>query len=127
MFRVAKINFNTQQVEQIANGSNTHVGLNSIVYSNLFLTPRIYFGGNFTNTLPISDLPLQSLAFYLTTTTILPLSVTTSAVNQFLNTETGNTNTTITIPTRYKLIVIVYNASLNQWLVTYRSTGVTFS
>jgi hypothetical protein len=55
------------------------------------------------------------------------LSITTSAVNRFLNTETGNTNTTITIATRYKLIVIIYNSSLNQWLVTYRSTGVTFS
>jgi hypothetical protein len=127
IYRVAKINLNTLQIEQIANSSNTHVGLNNIVYSNLFLTPRIYFGGNFTNTSPVSDLPLQSLAFYLTTTTIIPLQVTTSAINGFLNTETGNTHTTITIPTRYKLIVIIYNSSLNQWLVTYRSTGVTFS
>jgi len=127
IFRVAKINLNTLQIEQIANSSNTHVGLNGTIYSNLFISSRIYYGGSCTNTLPVSDLPLQNLEYYSTITTIIPLQVTTSAINGFLNTETGNTHTTITIPTRYKLIVIIYNSSLNQWLVTYRSTGVTFS
>ena len=128
MYSVARFLLSpTFQISPIANGSSTHIGLNGPVYSNLFLTPRIYFGGNFTNTSATADLSMQNLAYYLTTSTIIPLQVTTSALNGFLNTENGTTYTTITIPTRYKLITIIYNSSLNQWLVTYRSTSVTFS
>ena len=128
IYRVAKFILSPSlQILPIANTSNTHIGLNGPVYSNVFLTPRIYFGGGFTNTSATADLSMQNLAYYITTTTTIPLQVTTSAVSGFLNTENGTTYTIVTIPTRYKLIVIIYNSSLNQWLVTYRSTGVTFS
>jgi hypothetical protein len=128
IYRVAKFILSPSlQILPIANASNTHIGLNGPVYSNLFLTPTIYFGGGFTNTSATADLPMQNLAYYITTTSVIPLQVTTSAVSGFLNTENGTTYTIVTIPTRYKLIVIIYNSSLNQWLVTYRSTGVTFS
>ena len=128
MYRVATIDLSTNQINPIANASNTHIGLNNSVYSTLFLSPRIYFGGNFTNTSPSSDIYSQRLAYYSTIPEPAgPISITTSAVSGFINTETGSTHTSITIPIRYKLIVIIYNASLNQWLVTYRSTGVTFS
>ena len=126
IYSVAKINLSLNDIDQITNNSGSNIGMNGTVYSNIFLTPNIYFGGIFTNTLPTSNLPMTNLSYFLTNTQIIPLSVTTSAIG-FLNTENGTTYTTITIPTRYKLITIIYNSSLNKWLVTYRSPGLTFS
>ena len=123
--RVAKLN-TSNQIEQIANVSLSHVGMNGNVYATLFISPRVYFGGSFIQTVPTSNLPLQHLSYFITTNLLTPLIVTTSTLG-FLNTEDGTTYTSISIPTRYKNIYLMYNASLQQWLLTYRSTGVTLS
>jgi hypothetical protein len=134
MYGVAKINLNTAQIEQITNNS-THTGMNGSVVANgtvnanVFISPNIYFGGIFTNTLPTSNLPMQNLSYFNTVGTVTPLVITTTTAG-FLDTENGATWTQIVIPTRYKNVIIIYNSAsspqgLNKWLETYRSTGVT--
>ena len=119
--RVSMLNA-SNRIVQITNGSS-HVGMNGNVYAAAFISPRIYFGGSFTNTVPIANLPLQHLSYFITTNIYTPLVVTTST-SGFLNTENETTYTTITIPARYKNIYLIYNASLQQWLLTYRSPGI---
>ena len=123
--RVAILNA-SNNIEQIKNVSSSHVGMNGNVYDTVFISPRIYFAGSFINTVPTSDLPMGNVSYFITTNTIIPLVVTTST-SGFLNTENDTTYTSITIPTRYKNIYLIYNASLNKWLLTYRSTGLTLS
>jgi hypothetical protein len=126
LYRVATVNLNTLQINQIQNSSGSHIGMNGSVYATLFISPRIYFGGVFTNTLPTSDLPMQNLSYFIVPT---PLIINTTTAG-FLDTEDGITYSQIVIPTRYKNVIIIYNSStspqaLNKWLETYRSTGVT--
>jgi hypothetical protein len=123
--RVAKINA-SNRIEAFANATSSHVGMNGIVYTSAFISPRVFFGGSFINTVPTSNLPMQHLSYFITTPTFLLLNVTTST-SGFINTEDETTYSTITIPTRYKNITLIYNLSLNKWLLTYRSTGVTVS
>ena len=98
--------------------------MNNQVYSNLYISPNIYFGGIFSNASPTSDLPMSNLSYFTTTTIVTPLTITTSTLG-FLDTEDGNTYSQIVIPTQYKNVNLIYNLSLNKWLETYRSTGVT--
>ena len=123
IYRDAKVN-SSNKVVQIKNNSGTHIGMNGSVYSNLYISPNIYFGGTFSNALPTSDLPMINLAYFTTTTLVTPLTITTSTAG-FLDTEDGITYPQIVIPTQYKLTTLIYNLSLNKWLETYRSTGVT--
>ena len=123
LYRDAKVN-SSNQVVQIKNNSGTHIGMNGSVYSNLYISPNIYFGGTFSNASPISDLPMINLSYFKTTTIVTPLTINTSTAG-FLDTENGTTYSQIVIPTQYKLTTLIYNISLNKWLETYRSPGVT--
>jgi hypothetical protein len=99
--------------------------MNNSVYSNLYISPNIYFGGTFSNASPTSDLPMSRLSYFITTPTVTPLTLTTTTTSGFLDTENGTTYSQIVIPTQYKNVNLIYNLSLNKWLETYRSTGVT--
>jgi hypothetical protein len=123
IYRVAKINA-SNQIVQIKNNSGSHIGMNNSVNSNLYISPNIYFGGNFTNASPTADLPMADLSYFTTTTTTIPLTINTTTTG-FLDTENGTTYSQIVIPTRYKLTTLIYNLSLGKWLETYRSSGVT--
>ena len=124
IYKVAKLN-SSNKILQIKNNSGTHIGMNGTsVYSNLYISPNIYFGGTFSNALPISDLPMINLAYFTTVTITTPLIINTSTAG-FLDTEDGITYLQIVIPTQYKLTTLIYNMSLNKWLETYRSPGVT--
>ena len=123
IYRDAKVN-SSNQILQIKNNSGTHIGMDTSVYSNLYISPNIYFGGLFSNALPTSDLPMAFLAYFTTTTLVTPLTITTSTAG-FLDTEDGITYSNIVIPTQYKNVNLIYNLSLTKWLETYRSTGVT--
>jgi len=123
IYRDAKLN-SINKILQIKNNSGTHIGMNASVYSNLYISPNIYFGGTFSNALPSSDLPMVNLAYFTEITAVTPLTITTSTAG-FLDTEDGTTYSQIVIPTQYKLTTLIYNLSLNKWLETYRSTGVT--
>ena len=65
-----------------------------------------------------------NLSYFITTTIVTPLTINTSTAG-FLDTENGTTYSQIVIPTQYKLTTLIYNISLNKWLETYRSPGVT--
>lgn len=52
------------------------------------------------------------------------LNVTTTT-GGFIDTNNSTTYAQITLPSRYNMVSIIYNTSLNKWLVGYRSTGVT--
>ena len=119
----AKVN-SSNQILQIKNFLGTHIGMNNTVYSNLFISPNIYFGGTFSNASPTPDLTMINLAYFTTTTLVTPLTITNSTAG-FLDTEDGITYSNIVIPTQYKNVNLIYNLSLNKWLETYRSTGVT--
>jgi hypothetical protein len=123
LYRDAKINA-SNQIQQIKNNSGSHIGMNNTVYSNLYISPNIYFGGIFTNASPTADLSMSNLSYFTTTTTVTPLTINTST-SGFLDTEDGNTYSQIVIPTQYKNVNLIYNSTLNKWLETYRSTGVT--
>ncbi len=123
LYRDAKINA-SNQIQQIKNNSGSHIGMNNTVYSNLFISPNIYFGGIFTNASPTANLSMSYLSYFITTTTVTPLTINTST-SGFLDTEDGNTYSQIVIPTQYKNVNLIYNSTLNKWLETYRSTGVT--
>ena len=124
IYRVAKIN-SSNKIVQIKNNSGTHIGLNGTsVYSNLYISPNIYFGGTFSNALPTSDLPMVNLAYFTAVTITTPLTINTSTAG-FLDTEDGTTYSQIVIPAQYKLTTLIYNISLNKWLETYRTSGVT--
>lgn len=97
--------------------------MNGPVYSNLYISPNIYFGGIFTNASPISNLPMLNISYFNVTPIITPLTITTST-SGFLDTEDGITYSQIVIPTQYKLTTLIYNSSLTKWLETYRSPGV---
>jgi len=114
----------SNQVVQIKNNSGTHIGMNGSVYSNLYISPNIYFGGTFSNASPTADLTMSNLSYFITTSTVTPLTITTTT-SGFLDTENGITFSQIVIPTQYKNVNLIYNLSLNKWLETYRSTGVT--
>jgi hypothetical protein len=121
--RVVFINSSNQLVP-LNNVSNTRQGFDNPIYSVSYISPNIFFGGTFTNTAATTKSPAPlRLGYYDTTATLSSVTLTGS----FLNTEDGTNYSQIVIPTRYKNIYIIYNTSLGRWLVTYRSTGVTFS
>ena len=123
IFSDAKLN-SSNQIVQIKNNSGSHIGMNNKVYSNLYISPNIYFGGIFSNASPTADLLMANLAYFTDITVVTPLTITYTA-GLFLDTQDGTTYSQIVIPTRYKNVNLIYNLSLNKWLETYRSTGVT--
>ena len=125
IYRVAILN-SPNQISQITNNTGTHIGMNGPVNAILVMTPKIYFGGNYGNASPTSNLPMSNLSYFFTSTTITPLVITTST-NGFLNTENGTTYTTVTMPAQYRMMTIIYNSSLNKWLITYRSPDLMYS
>ena len=123
MYRVATINSSNISFA-ISNGDGTHKGTNGPVYSILYISPKFYFGGNYSTTQSDNSVSMNNISYVTTTTTINPLTITTST-SGFLDTQDGLTYAQIVIPTRYKNVNLIYNSSLTKWLETYRSTGVT--
>ena len=83
---------------------------------------NVYFSGQFTNTSPTSDLAVSRISSYIVAQS--PITLTT-ATNGFLDTDDGGTYTQIILPSQYKAVTLIYNSTINQWLETYRSSGVT--
>jgi hypothetical protein len=125
MYHVALLN-SSNQILQITNNnlSNLHIGMNGNVYSSLILSSKLYFAGQFTTTSTATDLSMNNISYVDTSTTIVPLTITTTT-SGILDTENGTTYSQIIIPTRYKNVILIYNSTLNKWLETYRSPGVT--
>jgi len=119
--RVAGIN-SSNKIYQIKNGSGTHTGFNNTVNVVLKAGSNVYFSGQFTNTSPTSDLPVSRISSYIITQS--PITLTT-ATNGFLDTDDGGTYAQIILPLQYKAVTLVYDSTINQWLETYRSSGVT--
>jgi hypothetical protein len=125
IYRVAKVN-SSNQILQITNISGSHIGFNNTVYSNTFIssTNTIYFGGTFTNASPTSDLPMNRMAYFSNASFDVPLVVQ----GLFIDTNNPPTvYTNLTLPARYNAATMFWDSAVPSWLVTYRSTGVTFS
>jgi hypothetical protein len=120
--RVAEIN-TSNQTFQIKNVSGTHTGLNDITNAILYSGSKVYFGGQFTNTAPTSDKPMSRIASYNLSSSVPVILTTTTA--GFLDTDDSTTYSQIILPVQYKAVTVIYNASINKWLETYRSSGVT--
>jgi len=120
--RVAEID-TSNQIFQIKNVSGTHTGLNNTTNAILYSDSKVYFGGDFTNTSPTSDTPMSRIAVYKLS---MPVAVTlTTTTAGFLDTNDSITYSQIILPVQYKAVTVIYKASINKWLETYRSSGVT--
>ena len=118
--RVAGIN-SSNQTFQLKNTSGTHTGLNNTTNAILYSDSKVYFGGQFTNTSPTSDVPMSRIAYFIAPA---PITLTTTTAG-FLDTDDSTTYSQIILPVQYKAVTVIYNASINKWLETYRSSGVT--
>jgi hypothetical protein len=118
--RVAGIN-TSNQTFQLKNTSGTHTGLNNTTNAILYSDSKVYFGGQFTNTSPTSDVPMSRIAYFIAPA---PITLTTTTAG-FLDTDDSTTYSQIILPVQYKAVTVIYNASINKWLETYRSSGVT--
>ena len=119
--RVAGIN-SSSKIYQIKNGSGTHTGFNNTTNMVLKAGSNVYFSGQFTNTSPTSDLAVSRISSYIVAQS--PITLTT-ATNGFLDADDGGTYAQIILPSQYKAVTLIYNSTINQWLETYRSSGVT--
>jgi hypothetical protein len=122
--RVVRLN-DTNQIEAMTNITNTRQGTNAPIYGVTFLNPKVFLAGEFSSSATNTDVSMRSLGYYDIRTLTVPLTLISAGL--FLNTENGLTYNNIQLSTRYKNIYIIYNTSLNKWLVTYRSaTGISF-
>jgi hypothetical protein len=121
--RVAKLNATT--INQIVSApAPNHIGMNNNVYSVIEVNNIAYFGGEFTASIatpPILTLNYISKFYSLTT----PSSLTVTGA--FLDTNNNTAYSTLNIPVKYNNASMIWNSTINKWLVTYRSTGVTLA
>ena len=127
VFRTARINLTSNTINTIRNADGTHSGFDlavNAVYNNF---PYIYFGGNFATSSYVTDLTLNQVAYFDASALSNPVTLTTTSGGSFIDTETLISSTSIKIPLKYKLVnLICSNSNPNNWIVAFRSIGVTF-